>query len=69
MRQTRACDPSGCDIEAQCVTDASCEEEEEKTPSEMTIEELKAKIAKIQQQIIELLNQLIQLLQNEIANL
>ena len=69
MYQTRICDPSGCDIEEQCVSDSSCEEEEEKTPSEMTIEELKAKIAEIQQQIIALLTQLIQLLQAQIASL
>jgi hypothetical protein len=39
----------------------------EKPISEMTIEELKAKIVEIQQSIITLLNQLIQLLQTQIA--
>jgi len=42
---------------------------EEKPISEMTIEELKAKIIEIQQKIIELLTQLIQLIQSQIAQL
>jgi len=56
------------------------EEEVEKTPpspeategkaiSEMTVEELKAKITEIQQKIIELLTQLIQLIQSQISQL
>lgn len=42
---------------------------EEKPISEMTTEELKGKIAEIQQMIIELLNQLIQLIQSQIVEL
>ena len=67
MNQKRTCTSAGCSAESQCVADKSCIKE--KPISEMTIEELEAKIVEIQQKIIELLKQLIQLIQQQIAEL
>ncbi len=64
MNQKRTCTSTGCSTESQCVADKSCIKE--KPISEMTVEELKAKITEIQQKIIELLTQLIQILQAQI---
>ncbi len=71
MHQTRTCAPAACENESQCIADSNCivEEPIEKPISEMTVDELEAKIVEIQQKIIELLNQLIQLIQAQITEL
>jgi len=56
-------------IEEEVVEEEVEEEVEEKPISEMTVEELEVKIAQIQQAIINLLTQLIQLIQSQIAEL
>ncbi len=54
-------------IEEPAAEEPAAEEEVEKTISEMTVEELKTKITEIQQKIINFLEQLIELIQLQIA--